>query len=64
MTAESSAERVELSRASPVELISRDLRGPLGLKGWALGHLRLKRLKVAPGPVGILANSAVTVKGP
>ena len=25
------------------------LRGPLGLKGWALGRLRLKRLKTGPG---------------
>ena len=24
-------------------------RGPLGLKGWALGRLRLKRLKTGPG---------------
>ena len=27
-----------------------NLRGPLGLKGWALGRLRLKRLKTGPGP--------------
>ena len=26
------------------------LRGPLGLKGWALGRLRLKQLKTGPGP--------------
>ena len=26
------------------------LRGPLGLKGWALGRLRLKRLKTGLGP--------------
>ena len=26
-----------------------ELRGPLGLKGWALGRLRLKRLKTCPG---------------
>ena len=25
------------------------LRGPLGLKGWALGRLRLKRLKTGLG---------------
>ena len=27
-----------------------ELRGPLGLKGWALGRLRLKRLKTGLGP--------------
>ena len=27
----------------------RRLRGPLGLKGWALGRLRLNRLKTDPG---------------
>ena len=30
--------------------LERSLRGPLGLKGWALGRLRLKRLKTGLGP--------------
>ena len=30
-------------------VVQRGLRGPLGLKGWALGRLRLKRLKTCHG---------------
>ena len=35
--------RREIGRAAD------DLTGPLGLKGWALGRLRLKRLKTCHG---------------
>ena len=34
---------------SPAPGLALSLRGPLGLKGWALGRLRLKWLKTGPG---------------
>ena len=43
----SHAERKEAGEDDPEEDETPVLRVPLGLKGWALGRLRLKRLKPA-----------------